>query len=76
MTALDVALSDLASRAAAARSADGARLSLGEGVSLAVAKFKEVYNKPLTSVMYMAGVAMAPSINKQAQQDKAAIEKL
>lgn len=71
MSAVDAALSELSTRAAA-----GARLSLGETATTALAKFKEAYNKPLTSVMYMAGAAMAPSINRQAQQDSAALEKL
>lgn len=71
MSALDAALSD-----ASARAAGGARPSLGEAAASAFAKFKEAYNKPLTTVMYMAGAAMAPSINKAAQQDKDAVEKL
>lgn len=71
VTAVEAALSDLSQRAAS-----GAQLSLTESASFALSKFKEAYSKPLTTVMYMAGVAMAPSINKQAQVDKDALEKL
>ncbi|GBF99501.1 mitochondrial inner membrane protease subunit [Raphidocelis subcapitata] len=71
MTALEAAMSDLSARTAA-----GARLSLGESAGVALSKFREAYSKPLTSVMYIAGAAMAPSLNKQAQEDAAAVEKL
>ncbi|KAI8463423.1 MAG: hypothetical protein J3K34DRAFT_444121 [Monoraphidium minutum] len=71
MSALDVAMADLSARAAG-----GARLNAGEAAAAAVAKFKEAYKKPLTSAMYIAGAAMAPGINKAAQEDKHALEKL
>jgi hypothetical protein len=71
MAALDAAMADLSAKTAA-----GTRLSLGESAGYALSKFKEAYGKPLTTVMYMAGAAMAPSINKQAEKDVSEIEKL
>jgi hypothetical protein len=71
VTALEAALSGLA-----AKSAAGARLSLPESASYVVSQFKEAYKRPLTTVMYMAGAAMAPGLNKFAQEDKDSIEKL
>ena len=69
--AMEAVWSDLAGRAAG-----GKRLSVAESASVALATFKEVYNKPLTTVMYMAGAAMHPNINKAAQEDSGALEKL
>jgi len=71
VTALEAAFSDVSARTAA-----GARLSLGESASMVLSKFKEAYNKPLTNVIYIAGAAMAPSLNKQAEADPGALEKL
>lgn len=51
MTALEAALSEAPASA-----------PLAERASAVVAKFKEAYAKPLTSVMYIAGAAMAPAI--------------
>jgi hypothetical protein len=68
--AIEAALADVSARAASGP------LSLREGAAAALSKFIEAYNKPLTTVMYMAGAAMAPSINKRAQEDCDAVEKL
>lgn len=67
MTALEAALGE-----ARAGSGSGAPPTF----SAALARFKEAYNKPLTTVMYITGAAMVPSLNKQALEDKGALEKL
>mmetsp|Transcript_28687 Transcript_28687/g.73956 ORF Transcript_28687/g.73956 Transcript_28687/m.73956 type:complete len:276 (-) Transcript_28687:616-1443(-) len=42
----------------------------------AISKFREAYNQQLTRVMYMAGTAMAPALNKAGLEDRDALEKL
>lgn len=59
--ALDAAFADLAAREAA-----GARLTFAERWEAGVAKFKEALAQPLTTVMYIAGPAMAPTLNPRA----------
>jgi len=49
---------------------------VSEALSQATAKFKETYNKQLTSVIVMSGAAMIPSINQEAAANKNAYEKL
>ncbi|MEW5299296.1 MAG: hypothetical protein WDW38_003388 [Sanguina aurantia] len=50
--------------------------SFSEVLGTAVSKFKEAYHQQLTTVMYIAGAAMAPSLNARASTDKNAVEKL
>lgn len=47
-----------------------------EVITQALAKFRESYNQRLTTVMYLAGPAMAPAINKAGLHDREAVEKL
>jgi hypothetical protein len=49
---------------------------VSEAISAAVAKFREAYHQQMTSVMYMAGSAMAPALNRAALEDRDALEKL
>lgn len=56
--------------------AAGGEGGLSEAFGSAVAKFREAYNQQMTSVVYMAGAAMAPALNKAALEDKEAVEKL
>lgn len=50
--------------------------SASDHIFSAISKFKEAYNQQLTSVMYMAGTAMAPALNKAGLEDRDALEKL
>ena len=49
---------------------------VSEAISAAIAKFREAYHQQMTSVMYMAGSAMAPALNRAALEDRDALEKL
>ena len=61
---------------ATSRNGIGKPLSLSEALSVASAKAREAYEQKLTTVMYMAGSSMCPSLNKKAIHDKTAVEKL
>lgn len=50
--------------------------STSEVWSSAIAKFKETYNKELTTVMLFTGAAMVPTLNARAVKDRFAIDKL
>ncbi len=50
--------------------------SASDHLSSAISKFREAYNQQLTRVMYMAGTAMAPALNKAGLEDRDALEKL
>lgn len=49
---------------------------LSSTVSKAAAKFTETLSKPMTSVMYIAGTAMCPALNRKALDERDHVEKL
>jgi len=82
-SASNIDSSSNSSRSNASRSSDASSSRQQQGpasssyhISSAIAKFKEAYNQQLTTVMYMAGTAMAPALNKAGLEDRDALEKL
>jgi hypothetical protein len=55
---------------------DGLISSRSDVFSRTFGQFKEMYEKQCTSVIAIAGAAMAPTLNARAMQDKCALEKL
>lgn len=60
----------------AANKAAFERSSFSEAVTAAVSKFKEAYNKQMTTTIVLAGAAMAPILNAKALTDNTDVEKL
>jgi hypothetical protein len=49
---------------------------LAERAGTFVKAFQEIYNRPSTQVMHLAGTAMCPTLNAHALKDSAAVDKL